>query len=396
MIKTRALFALASSALLLLPAAAANAEAPEADPYLQTADEALTQDLTLIAAAQGWTFAEALAQHKATEAIGDLATQVAKAYPDAFVGSALSTEPGGAPTLYIKGTADPAINALAASAEVAVDIADDQPYSFVELQERNDKLHAELIGMGYDTLMTAVDITSGTVEAHIETTKEFSTSRTTVRAALSEEFDEGVELNFTDSLEAGLEYAFGGARVRGGGSLCTSGWTVITPRGAQGVTTAGHCDGMTQIREEGTGWHDMDYRAQHRGRWGDVEWHSVPGNATPARFYANANTRRTTTSIEPAAGLTTGESICVYGRSTNERDCSALVLRPSLTCTINGVSTDRLVQMNKHVTTGGDSGGGWSHGNRAYGSHVGRCSGDSVFTPVAYFPNALGVSVRTA
>ncbi|GAA2128446.1 hypothetical protein [Glycomyces algeriensis] len=395
MTKTRALIALASSALLLAPAAAANAEAPEAGPYLQTADEALAQDLTLIAAAQGWTYAEALAQHKAAEAIGDLAVEVAAAYPDAFVGSALSTEPGGTPTLYIKGTAAPAINALAASAEVAVRIADDQPYSFVELEARSAKLHAELIGMGYDTLMTAVDITSGTVEAEIETTTELSSSRTSVRAALSEEFDEGVELNFIDSLDAGLEYAFGGARVNGDGS-CTSGWTVITPRGAQGVTTAGHCDGMTRIYEDGTGWHAMDYRAQHRGQWGDVEWHSVPGQSTPARFYANASTRRTTSSIEPASGLTTGESICVYGRSTNERDCSALLLRPSIRCTIDGVSTDRLVQMNKHVTTDGDSGGGWSHGNRAYGGHVGHCSGDSVFTPVAYFPNALGVSVRTA
>ncbi|SDE02417.1 hypothetical protein [Glycomyces harbinensis] len=395
MMKTRALIALASSALLLAPAAAANAEEPEAGPYLQTADEALAEDLTLIAAAQGWTYAEALAQHEATEAIGELAVQVAAAYPDAFVGSALSTEPGGAPTLYIKGTAAPAINALAASAEVAVNIADGQPYSFVELEARNDKLHAELIGMGYDTLMTAVDITSGTVEADIETTEELSSSRTAVRAALSEEFDEGVELNFTDSLEAGLEYAFGGAKV-GGGTSCTSGWTVITPGGTQGVTTAGHCDGITRILEDGSGWHAMDYRSQHRGRWGDVEWHTVPGNSTPARFYANANTRRTTTSTEPASGLTTGESICVYGRTTNQRDCSALLLRPSLTCTIDGVSTARMVQMNKRVTTGGDSGGGWSHGNRAYGSHVGYCAGDSVFTPVAYFPNALGVSVRTA
>jgi hypothetical protein len=95
------------------------------------------------------------------------------------------------------------------------------------------------------------------------------------------------------------------------------------------------------------------------------------------------------------SNISTGESVCVYGRSTNERDCSALVLRPGVTCTFDGITTRRLVQMTEHVTTGGDSGGGWSHGNRAYGSHVGRCSGDSVFTPVSFFPDALSVSVKT-
>lgn len=392
--KSRALIALASVALLVVPAAAANAEEAEAGPRLQTAAESLAEDLTLIAAARGWTYAEALAQYEAAEAVGALAEAVATEHPEAFVGSALSDKPGGAPTLYIKGIATSRISTLAAAADVPVVIADEQPYSYDELVARNDKLHDELVAMGYDNLMSAIDITSGTIEAEVERADEFATSGAAVRSALSEEFDNGVALTFTESLDAGFEHGYGGARVSGDG-LCTSGWTVRSAGGTSGVTTAGHCDGMTSIREVNVGTWSLDFRVQHRGAYGDVEWHTVPGHSTPARFYSSANTLRPTNSIEHHSNISTGESVCVYGRSTNERDCSALVLRPGVTCTIDGVSTRRLVQMTEHVTTGGDSGGGWSHGNRAYGSHVGHCSGDSVFTPVSFFPDALSVSVKT-
>lgn len=51
------------------------------------------------------------------------------------------------------------------------------------------------------------------------------------------------------------------------------------------------------------------------------------------------------------------------------------------------------------VTKVGDSGGGWTYGNTAYGSLVGTCPVDgesrNVFSVAALVEEALGVSVRT-
>jgi hypothetical protein len=51
--------------------------------------------------------------------------------------------------------------------------------------------------------------------------------------------------------------------------------------------------------------------------------------------------------------------------------------------------------MDKYVTAGGDSGGGWSWNNTAYGVHKGKCSSKSIFSVVTSLPEALGVEVMT-
>jgi hypothetical protein len=384
---------------MLAPAAAVQAQdefQPADSAVLQSDAAALKEDLTLIAEAKGWTYEEALAQYEAAEAVGHLAEQIAAEHPEAFVGSALSDIPGGAPTLYIKGTADAFIRDLAGSAEVKVIIADGQPYSAAELDERSDQLHGALVEMGYDNIFSATDITTGTITAEIETTSATTADIARVPDELPQGLTAGVELNFVDRLDNQLEHGYGGARVGGGNARCTSGWTVVhINSGRSGVTTAGHCDGMTWIYEDGEGTWNLDYQAQHRGNYGDVEWHTVSGHTTPAKFYASPSTLRNTRSIEPGNSISLGESICVFGRSTGTRDCTAEVEHIGVSCTINGQTTRRLVRMNAHVTTGGDSGGGWSNGTRAYGSHVGVCSRGSVFTAAALFNSALGVQVKT-
>jgi len=50
--------------------------------------------------------------------------------------------------------------------------------------------------------------------------------------------------------------------------------------------------------------------------------------------------------------------------------------------------------MNAGFTINGDSGGGWSYANTAFGSHVGLCDGKSVFSVADYFDEALGLTVR--
>ncbi|THV40892.1 hypothetical protein [Glycomyces buryatensis] len=395
---TPAALAMTIGMLAAIPAAPAFAQpAPDYETNLpanfQTEAEALAEDLTLTAEANGWTYQEARAQYEAAEAIGKVAEQVAAEHSEVFVGSALSAEPGGAPTLYIKGAADREITSLATASEVSIDIVDKQPYSFDELGRRNENLIGELADMGYGNLITSVDITRGVIEADVQNTSAATYGTASVESQLSSEFSEGVELRFVDQLTSGAEHGFGGARVYGD-SVCTSGWTVRHDNGGSGVTTAGHCNGIARIREDGVAIHDMTFRSQRQSGGVDLEWHSVDGHSEPARFYSSAGNLRATRSTEALGAISVGETICVYGRSTNRRICSAEVASTWTSCVIDGVLLTGQIRMNAHVTTGGDSGGGWSHGNRAYGSHVGHCNNDSIFMPVAYF-SYVGLSVKT-
>ncbi len=52
----------------------------------QTDDEALMQDLQLVARAKGWTIAEAAADRRAADAVGKAAVALAERHPDLFVG----------------------------------------------------------------------------------------------------------------------------------------------------------------------------------------------------------------------------------------------------------------------------------------------------------------------
>ncbi|SDL32663.1 hypothetical protein SAMN05216298_3426 [Glycomyces sambucus] len=88
-----------------------------------------------------------------------------------------------------------------------------------------------------------------------------------------------------------------------------------------------------------------------------------------------------------------GETICVFGRKTDVRRCSAGVQNIFYSCTLEGYLTESLIRMKDAYTVKGDSGGGWSFVNRAFGSHVGLCGGKSVFTLADDLDHALGVTV---
>src|SRR5688500_6412011 len=82
------------------------AQASEPELANQSAQEALTEDVALVAEANDWTVAEANTHYEVSVAAGLLAEQMADERSTVYVGAALSTEPGGAPTVYVKGRAD--------------------------------------------------------------------------------------------------------------------------------------------------------------------------------------------------------------------------------------------------------------------------------------------------
>lgn len=370
---------------------AAQASIDDTEPNIQTEGEALQEDLALTADARGWTVDQAERHHRSATAVGDFAEEVAASKPDSFIGSELPENPSDSAILYLKGKSPSWVADEAGKLDVQV--VDNQPYSFLELEEREVRVHAALTDLGIDQIASSFDL-DGRGRIDVTVYDSGSPQLDALLAALPADLVQDVTINVAKEPIAGDAHAFGGATVRDDGvSECTSGWTVVNGSGTTGVTTAGHCTGINQIREDGVGTWALTHQAQHRGQWGDVEW-KTSGHLEPARFYASAGTLRDTNSLEARANISVNESICVYGRFSNDRDCSLDVEDVSVGCTVDGVWNGRLVQMDGRAVVQGDSGGGWSFGTRAYGSTKGWCGGLDVFSVADLYDEALGVTVR--
>jgi len=201
--------------------------------------------------------------------------------------------------------------------------------------------------------------------------------------------------------------SLGGSWILGGGGACTSGWAVSGPSG-DGIITAGHCPaGINQIidNEEG-GLNNLQWISEVHGTEGDVEYHTTD-DTEDSRFYADATRIRSVnhTMFTVLMTIPWFNKVCVYGRSSNIRTCDHQIqaINVTTTSTLNGITTTvgNLVRASNVSTIGGDSGGGWSWANIAYGIHHGTGEDEagnevSYFMPILEAQNALGVSVMVA
>lgn len=368
---------------------------------IQAREESLAEDLTATAKAKGWTLAQARAQYEAAEAVGAVAIKLAASRPDIFIGSALATEPGADPRLYVKGPADAALLALVKAAGRRIEIVDDQPFSFEELEARKVRVHDALVAMGFDQVSTSINIAGrGVIPAGIWSAGGVRSDASTILAALPSPLRSSVDLTVNSEPIAGEDAAFGGMRTKATstGFLCTSGWTVRSDVTlAFGVTDAGHCGSMNRIVDPATGVaHAMTFKAEHLGGYGDVEWFTT-GQVEEGLFYAGPSTIRPVLYLEARAGISVDETVCLYGRSSNFRNCDSDVQDVSQRCTNAGITYDRMILMDADIGSGGDSGGPWFYDNRAFGAHHGPCGGvpgrDS-FSVADLFDEALSIRVQ--
>ena len=183
------------------PAVAAepSAAAPESTPYLQSPEEALTQDLALIAEARGWTLEQAQAHYRASEALDPITSRLAAERPDVFIGAALAEEPEQPPKVYIKGPADQTVRYIVATAEVQIEIVDNQPYSRLELDDRKLRVAYALQDMGFKNFGAGADITSGRVDAEVIRQEGLPDDPDEILAALPADVREGVTLAVSDA-----------------------------------------------------------------------------------------------------------------------------------------------------------------------------------------------------
>jgi streptogrisin C len=386
---------LVTSALMAVSIAGPATARPAADPLTaRTANraddpaDAFSSDELAIQEARGWRD-EQLAAYLASESALDVISErVSLEYPESFVGSALAEDPLDPPTLFVKGAAQADIRALAA--ELGVTLVEHQPKSRDEIDADLAVVQAALADAGFDQFVVSADITDeGAIEAVVGLPPDASLDAVgdRLRSAID------VSLATVDVPVVESQGAFGGMKLQDDGVfMCTSGWTVRRiADGLRGVTAAGHCPpGDNQINHPGHGVHPTFFQQEHIGQWGDVEW-STTNELEADDFYADEfNSIRDVSAVEPRGNISVNESICFYGRSSNHRDCSLEVENPDVFC---GFPQQKFVQMNGSVTLGGDSGGGWSFNNTAYGGHYGLCFGKSSFSVADLFDEALGVTV---
>jgi len=193
-------------------------EAPEPSPVLQSGEDALAQDLGLVAAARGWTKEEAVTDYRAADAVGRIAEQVAAERPDMFVGSVLSPEPGGAPELYIKGPADDFVRSIVANAETDIQIVDNQPVSFAELEERKLQVHRALEALGFRYVSTGFSVAGGgRIAAGVTREPGLPADAAEILSVLPAALRESVTLTVSDAPIAVDLSVFGGTQMRDDG-----------------------------------------------------------------------------------------------------------------------------------------------------------------------------------
>ena len=299
-------------------------------------------------------------------------------------------------TLYIKGQADAFVRDLIAVSDIEIALADKQPYSLAELEARSHRVHEALVAAGFRNVVTGANIAGGgIIPATVALETGLPTSASAILLAVPDDLRSSVVLSVGDpSGFRDTNSAFGGMWVTDdGANECTSGWTVRKWNGSAyvyGVTTAGHCSGVNGIVHPGYGTHSYVFQAEHRGAYGDVEWHTT--NVTEeALFYASSSEIRNVMYLEPRSGISVNEIVCQYGRASNSRDCGLQVYDVSIECTLSGVYNNRLVQMDAITSTLGDSGGGWSYDYRAYGSQKGWCGNKDAWSVADLYDEALGV-----
>lgn len=192
-----------------------------------------------------------------------------------------------------------------------------------------------------------------------------------------------------------LDHSRGGNYVRDDGVReCTSGWSVSGPNG-DGIITAAHCSGLNQFEQPGVAPYGMSWKKQVWGAGGDVEYHTTT-HVELDDFYATAATIRDVTGTKSTFTMV-GGSVCLYGRFSNVRTCNHQVTAIGATVNFDGKSVSNLALTNTTSSVPGDSGGGWSWNNTAWGVNTGRLLTNppqGIFTPVRQAEAVLGVTVK--
>ena len=227
--------------------------------------------------------------------------------------------------------------------------------------------------------------------------KELRNSNLSKKSAQISEDDLNLKIVRGEGEIATLLYTRGGSALYDGGVFeCTLGWSVRETSGArrQGFLTADHCDGIDAHRDHVNGgyYSPSPWRKNASGQV-DVEFHETPTSAELAEFHPGGAIIRHVTGTRSTSSML-GNYVCSYGRSSNIRTCNHRVTATNMTIHYSSGHIYRhLARANNDSLLAGDSGGGWSWNNTAWGVTSGHGGGNSYFTPARVAEAYLGVRI---
>lgn len=348
--------------------------------------DGLAADARSYAAHRGIGLQEARLALAKQRALGRALSTLARQFPGSYAGGWVEHTPQvHAVARFVGDVPSGAVAAVGGS----VTLRGGATRSLAELQRRTDAVHADLAAQGRREVTTSYDVKSGRVEATVQLLPGEQSPGLPASARASD-----VAVEYAAGDVSGDQHTRGGARTPGdSGGTCTTGFSVAR-NGVYGFVTAGHCANARDYQEPESGGlrYDAPYQAQHRGDWGDFQWHTTP-HAEYAEFYTSNTGYRPVNGYD--GSISEGDYVCKYGR-TSGYGCSD-VYRVNVTVTVDGITYRRLVAVEDYITEGGDSGGPWFLVYDATGVHKGYTTiwfnKRSIFSPIFYIDDALGLAL---
>ena len=382
----------AISALAVLPPATAHtAAAHEADhdgkSVAISLDEAQLLDAKALSRLYGVSVKESLAFALDSRSFAAFSTELAEKYPHSYAAAVWGEKPGAPAVLRFVGRVPAEVAEAARKLPFEVVVEGDAKRSALAQQEIAIQANKQLVKAGFDQSAVAPLPDGG-----------FAATAWSKRGVKAPRLPEGIKVDIADEpLMGDLHSRGGGNMLDGGFRECTSGFSVITPGGVTGISTAAHCTGLDQYQEPNTGTtYDMDFEQQHYGVLGDFEWHTTPTHIDPAEYFARTNEIRDVNSVSGV--LPVGTPTCMFGQTSDVRWCDTVAFQ-NVVASFTGPLHCFLTLNATSSAQPGDSGGPVSWGTEADGLIKGFMTVGGVrrdtWVRASLMPAAIGVSVRT-
>ena len=364
----------------------------------QTKEEALLTDMKLIAEDKGVPLEDVQAATAFQDAFDDYTGKLMTDYEDQI--SDIWVDPTPAQKGYVRFvgevpaelTSEISLQSLDATGlltDETIELMGDGILSAAEAEERTELMVEALEAKGYDNFTVGWDHKEQVTEvnfvlpegAHQPTIFELRsalqhqiasqvrTQRVSGRAALVNLNDITFTVTTGDHPIIDFQSVNGDQLMRRSGTnACTSGWSV-NGRNGDGIITAHHCNKfgvLNQVIDLSNKTHTLNLRKSAANR--DVAYFTTSGTELPY-FYISNRYYRPVESIRYVFRMKDKE-VCIYGRATQRRSCGT-VTATGKSGVVDGTTVLKLAQVRGTSTKNGDSGGGWSFGNQAWGTHVG-------------------------
>lgn len=376
-------------------------------PEALSPEESDRAEIEGIAARRDAPVSEVENYQRYTSALRELNGQLINAAPAVYAGAYGTGHLGGAATLFFKG--DPSLEAqnVIEDSGLDVNVRTDAKFSLRELDTLRDLAReaievtspAHSVGLG-------IDYRSNRLTLSVDPNSEL--------ASILEEV--GIELD-DHILEPVTAFegfhGRGGIEMAGATGPCMSGFTVYDlSTGETGITTAAHCEYVSEARDRSNAVFSTPFRKEHAGSYGDIEWHATSGHVDEPEFYHRPkgvnDTPWTAGSVAYQPFVVAWQDefcsfsqvnpdygrLCYYVRDPDFEWYLPAGSHPQCP---SGCTVKSLYRMVNNFHTEGDSGGPWSWGSEVAGTVMGGYGAapyqDAVVSAASSFDEALAVRI---